>query len=282
MSNLCQYINPNSGKSCQHKKLFHSNFCYLKSHYPSKKEYNAATIRVMDHFLSISSPLPYSLDNVKIYNPPMNGACLYSCFVKYLIDNPTFLTNARGLHNTNDNFVHLYLSPENIAIADSFLRNVYLMQIMLKDYISEHRDEEIDSNFTWSLLVMECHQMSIEEYDMWYNISADMKDVVNGKIIPSRWGSSVEIIAFSKIFGIDINVYQPLQINDKYEIKECKTYFKNMRIKLLQNAEYSINVENSENKFLSPMNLFLANNHYALVTVPSGNPKGSDGAVTPT
>ena len=201
MSGLCEYINPSSGNPCTHAKLFQSDFCYLKSHYPSKKKYNEAITRVTYHFITTSSPLPCSLDKVEIYNPLENGSCLYSCFVKYLMMNPYILTNVRDLHKSRDEFVHLYLSPDTITSADSFSRNTYLMQIMLKDYISEHCNELIDNSYTWAQMVEQCHEMSIEEYDMWYNIAADANNVANGKLIPSRWGSSVEIIAFSKIFG---------------------------------------------------------------------------------
>lgn len=254
-SNYCDYLNPSNGKPCTHWKLYKSNFCHKKSHYPTNELYTESIQTVRTHFESISSPLP-PMDNLDVYNPPMNGACLYSCFVKYLMHHPAVYENA---NNPFHSLIHSYLS--NLGTEEDN-QNIYRMQILLKDYICEHRDEMIEDNFTWSLLVEECHQMSIRDYDMYYNIAASLGEKVNGRIVPSRWGSMVELLAFSRIFGISVRIYKTIHINAKYQIEECITNQKNMRLQLVQDIG-----ESPSSDFNSDTTVHLINvrNHYILV-----------------
>jgi hypothetical protein len=270
----CDYLNPSNGKPCNHFKLYKSNFCHKKTHHPDPILYKGTIQSVRNHFQSISSPIP-SIEHIQFYNPPMNGACLYSCFVKYLMNHISVYENAE---NPFHDLIHCYISnlgTDADFSLEQFNTNVYRMQILLKDYICEHRDDYIIDGITWSFLIEECHQMSIRDYDMYYNISASEENRINKRPIPSRWGSMAELLAFSKIFGIPIRIYKTIRINAKYQIVECFPHFDDMRLQFVQDVHVAIDQDSENQK--SPtieinewssdrtIHLIHVQNHYSLV-----------------
>lgn len=176
-----------------------------------------------------------------------DGLCLYRCMIRFLVDYQKEL-------NKNQLFYKIF-NDEKIKEGEASIH----LQMVLKDWILEHKDEKLDSSLpiegTISDLVMIDHGDyidSIETYGDLYSIPANeessfMDEMMGERIfIPMRWGGMTEIYAFSKIFGIEVNQWKSRRWNViKMEIEDCEKNERGSRLELIQKigeGEFSLDV----------------------------------------
>jgi hypothetical protein len=242
---MCEYISP-SGKICIHPKIYQSDFCHLKSHYPSIANYEETIQNQTNHFMSMTKDI--SLLNRIFYNPPANGACMYSCFANYVINHPHLLDKISKCNFTNS---------DNIKDNDVL---TIIIQRLIKKYIIDHKNTIIPQNdMTWEYLIRTCHCLSIDDYNKWFEIPAANPDIVtiDGKMveIPLRWGTMAELLAFCYIFEINAEIYIPVSLDKKYQIVESSYYLSKTRFQLIEDIHIS-NLTNNTIKMIH------SNNHY--------------------
>lgn len=189
-----------------------------------------------------------------------DGACLYRCLIRFMVDNQRKL-------NKHSFFYKIFDDPDikEGGAAEN-------LQFILKDWLYENRNELIDSfmNFDGTIgeFVLFDHEEipNMEIYRDLYGIFAGDDDFIitdelaqnleDGRvkqIIPQRWGGMSEIYAFYKIFGVIVNQYVNVSWVKKKMVYciEDKRYDKK-RYKLIQvigeNSELKINLlfNNSE------------------------------------
>jgi hypothetical protein len=252
LSQNCEYTS-SSGTLCKHTKLYNSDYCHLKSHYPSKDNYEKV-IQLQHDFFENNT---YNFTNKFFYNPPMNGSCMYYCFINYIMNNPNVF------NNTNNPFyelIHKYIQIEwnKIDRDIQYEKNVESVQQLLKDYIIQNQNKYPENfDIPWNILVRECHSLSIPEYDLWYSIPASQSDYIDGEPIPTRWGSLVECIAFSEIFGINSKIFLSVRFHQKQlKMVKCAPQLPEARYQLLNEVYYD------KMKKFRELNIILFENHY--------------------
>ena len=168
-----------------------------------------------------------------------DGLCLYRCMIRFLVDYQKELNH----HNC---FYQIFNDPTIKEIGASIN-----LQMILKDWILEHKDDQLDSSLpiegTVSDLVMIDHGEyidSIETYGNLYSIPANevshFDDEETGEMIciPTRWGGITEIYAFSKIFYIDVFQWNCKRWNfAKNEVEECDVKDRGGRLEIIQQIQ---------------------------------------------
>lgn len=173
---------------------------------------------------------------VEVYG---DGLCLYRCMIRFLVDYQKEL-------NHHDCFYKIF-NDKNIKEMGASIN----LQMILKDWILEHKDDRIDSSLpidgTISDLVMIDHGEyidSIETYGDLYSIPAnevshfDNEETGETTFIPTRWGGITEIYAFSKIFHINIYQWCCKRWNMiKGEVESCDGKDRGGRFEIIQQIQ---------------------------------------------
>jgi hypothetical protein len=248
---MCEYITPN-GKICIHSKIYQSNFCHLKSHYPSIANYEETIQNQENHFFSLTKDIP--VINRFFYNPRSNGACMYSCFANYLLNNPQIMNKMNTIcifYNINEEDL---INKKDIDIL------TIIIQKLIKKYIVQNKNNVIPNNeITWEYLIRTCHCLSIEDYDKWFEIPAKNSDImtINKKVveIPLRWGTIAELLAFCYLFEINAEIYFPVCLDKIYNIVNSSFYLSKTRFQLIENIHIFDNCDNI-------IKLIHSHNHY--------------------
>lgn len=168
-----------------------------------------------------------------------DGLCLYRCMIRFLVDYQKEL-------NHHDCFYKIF-NDTNIKEIGASIN----LQMMLKDWILEHKDDILDSSLpiegTLSDLVMIDHGEyvdSIETYGDLYSIPANEVSHFNDKetgetiFMPMRWGGVTEIYAFSKIFHIKVYQWSCKRWNViKSEIEGCDGKDRGGRFEIIQQIQ---------------------------------------------
>lgn len=228
----CQHFFKN-GNQCKNKAIGDLYFCHIKAHQNDMVAYNKTIEKLQAEFISSTM----SMNNICVRKIAKNGACAYQCMVwaiyqsnihnirnnqKILIDHESdysdeFIELLRKA-NTNTNYV-----DEN-KISNNIDDLANLMQQIVREWIMEHKDCIVNNISTLEEYVLMCHDGfdNIDEYnahyqedaseDIFYEIETGKfnkkgKPIIEKIYIDDRWGGSPEIYAFSKIFGMEVNIY---------------------------------------------------------------------------
>lgn len=177
--------------------------------------------------------------NFEIIEVNGDGLCLYRSMIRFLVDYQKELNH----HNC---FYKIFNDPNIKEIGASIN-----LQIILKDWILEHKDDLLDSSLpiegTISYLVMIDHGEyidSIETYGDLYSIPANDISIFNNEesgeaiFIPTRWGGITEIYAFSKIFELNVYQWSCKRWNViKGEVENCDGKDRGGRFKIIQQIQ---------------------------------------------
>lgn len=173
-----------------------------------------------------------------------DGACLYRCLIRYMVD-------IQKKINKNPNFHKVF---DNIDIKEGGAAKN--LQFLIKDWLYEHKDDKMDEymNFDGTVgdFVLIDHEdlPDMEVYQELYSIFAGDDDFLLKKtdetdkkgnilyekvFIPLRWGGVCELYAFYKIFDINVNQYIGVRWNkSKQKEDNCEFDKKDRRFKLIQ------------------------------------------------
>jgi hypothetical protein len=192
-----------------------------------------------------------------------DGACLYRCLIRYMVDIQKHINN-------NPNFKIVF---DDINIKEGGAAKN--LQFLIKDWLYKNKDEKLDDfmNFDGTIgdFVLIDHEEipNMEIYNELYSIFAgdedylisesDETNIKGDKLyekvyIPLRWGGMSELYAFNKIFDININQYIGVRWNkSKQRMDNCEFDKKDRRYRLIQkigiednNLEVNLLFNNSE------------------------------------
>ena len=183
----CLHFNKN-GSACGNKKLTGSNYCYLKSHYPSLEDYEEISKKIYQHYLT--KTIDHNIYTVT--DVIGDGACLYRCFALHLLKNLDLLAKVNeevylDYMKMINQYFKLKLEDDNIEIKNwsseeyqikiqdiikqKMLETNYLfvnklskyLQVKIKDWLVEHKNLSIEElgGFTLESLVENCHDISL-------------------------------------------------------------------------------------------------------------------------
>ena len=227
----CTYTSP-SGKLCG-KPAINTDVdgscqCHIKSHWPDVNKYTEFVQRRESEFNSSTT----SISEEQIETVTKDGACFYRTVAKHIIHNPEAFD----------------MDVENLTERDIAEK----VQSNITSFIEENKDKQIlqFGSQTFEDAILETHDeiCSFEHYIDLYKIFAGDNDYIyeetidkNGKKrkkkveIPDRWGSSVEQVAISMLYGMTINVH----LLQKFDKRMCRVIevtkrAKNIRTKLYQ------------------------------------------------
>ncbi len=216
MENICNFTN------CKKPKVNTSNYCYCKSHYPSKEEYEVI-------YNNILSTFQYESINVNDYEEIKtfeNGSCMYHAMVKFLIDNQDKHHIKNNKHFQNLTKEWYIKSESNSNIKDEVILTRRLQEL-LRSWIMNNLDKpmiECDNILVRDMVLIshDPYIESIEDYSKYYQIYAGDPDYIEesdtipnvkkGKnkkkvVIPTRWGSIIEAYAFKELFQVNVHMY---------------------------------------------------------------------------
>jgi len=285
----CLHISK-SGITCDNKKILGTNFCYLKSHHSNQKEYQDCVETLYQNYVSQT----IDSKNFQVIDVIGDGACLYRCFTVHLLKNLKTLSKTNHeiysdfMEITNE-FFQLKMENNTVKIDDwsqeeyqskiqeiieqKMLETNYMfvnklakyLQVKIKDWLVSNKSMPIEElgGFTLEHLVENCHDITLEQYNVLYEIFAGdldyimiqqddsdesigvKEDVSNqsrsngGKMqklnIPDRWGSTSETYGFSGLCHINVNVF----VIKRFDRKSCgiilgKKIVKSSRMELYQ------------------------------------------------
>ena len=203
----------------------------------------------------------YDKNHFQIVNVDSDGSCLYKCLIAYInYYSDSFTDNAKIKDLFNDDLSDKYYNENEDKI-------VFQLQLKLKNWLVDHADDkcEIIDDLTVGGMTLMMHEemKSMEDYDKTFNIYAGAPDFIDvptnelyksgknkGKAkckkvpIPLRWGSTAELYAFNKIYGINIIQYMLIRYDkkkDKYV--SCTLKAKEYKFKPIQNITNDANEE---------------------------------------
>ena len=141
------------------------------------------------------------------------------------------LANTLHLRMDGDDNICAFNRPSNIINDENFSYDGILQEEIARElqekayhWIVTNLDKEYPSlGISISDMIINCHEMSVEEYISYYKFFAGDLIVRNIKrnnktiteLVPNRWGSILELYALSIIYSVPICVY----ISQKYDIK---------------------------------------------------------------
>jgi hypothetical protein len=229
----CQHFFKN-GNQCKNKAIGDLYFCHIRAHQNDMVAYNETIEKLQAEFISST----INMNNFSLIRKiTKNGACAYQCMVwAVYYRNIHKIKNQKDIlidHESDysDKFIELLRSSrtsknnvDDNKISDNIDDLANLMQQIVREWIMEHRDYIVDNISTLEEYVLMCHDGfdNIDEYNAHYQEDASKEiiyEVETGKFnkkgkpiiekiyIDDRWGGSPEIYAFSKIFGMEVNIY---------------------------------------------------------------------------
>ena len=264
MAKNCNFISPH-GTKCTKKRICDSEYCYLKSHYPTVYLYKVTMSNISDSFSQLSS----SRDRFTVYDVDKDGACMYYCLSRFLFNFSMILKNHKLMGEYFDILKINKGITENIMEdpkkLNDFIKSLtdadfdesrdclsrYLQQ-KIKNWCVANASSNIDefgiSLSDWILMTHE-EIKSIEDYNNIYDIFAGDPDFIltpsdekykSGKNkgqykmikeeIPERWGGITELYAFNNLFNTSVNVYIFKKFDQrKGEIVTCTSRSANAR-----------------------------------------------------
>jgi hypothetical protein len=173
-----------------------------------------------------------------------DGACLYRCLIRYMVDIQKKINQNPLFHKVFDDI--------NIMEGGA-AKN---LQFVIKDWLYENKDEKMDEfmNFDGTVgeFVLIDHEEvpDMEVYNELYSIFAGDDDYIitesdekNEKgeskyeklFIPLRWGGICELYGFYKVFNINVNQYVGVRWNkSKQRVDNCEFDKNDRRFKLIQ------------------------------------------------
>lgn len=177
--------------------------------------------------------------NFEIVEVNGDGLCLYRCMIRFLVDYQKEL-------NHHDCFYKIFNHPNIKEIGASIN-----LQMILKDWILEHKDDQLDSSLPIEGTVLDLviidhgeYVDSIETYADLYSIPANEESHFNDEetgetiFIPTRWGGVTEIYAFSQIFHIHIYQWSCKRWNIvKGEVENCDRKDRGGRFEMIQQIQ---------------------------------------------
>jgi hypothetical protein len=212
MENICLFTN------CKKTKVSTSNYCYCKSHYPSKEEYEVVYNNILSTFQSVSINVN-DYQEIKTFE---DGSCMYNAMVKFLSDNqdkPNIKNNKHFQNLTKE----WYLKSDTHSMINNETILTRRLQELLRSWIITNLDKPIIEcgNILVRDMVLISHDpyiKSIEDYIKYYQIYAGDPDYIeedndskkkNKKrvSIPTRWGSTIEAYAFKELFQVNVYMY---------------------------------------------------------------------------
>lgn len=213
MENICAFTN------CKKVKVNTSNYCYCKTHYPFKEEYEVVYNNILNTFEAESIDVN-AYEEIKTFE---DGSCMYNAMVKFLLEHQDkhHIKNNKYFQNlTKDWYIKNNLNNINIQNEVILTRRV---QELLRSWIMNNLDKSIIEcdNILVRDMVLISHDSyieSIEDYSKYYAIYAGDPDYIieendtdkksKKKIsIPTRWGSIIEVYAFKELFKVNVNMY---------------------------------------------------------------------------
>jgi len=186
---ICSY------DQCTKTRVPNSDFCYCKSHYSSRKAYDAVYEKNVSDFMSDS----LDIDDFHVIKTNEDGSCLYHSLVLFMRKHksiPRFTTFLEG-------------EEEDETLCRK-------LQECLRSWLLDHLDDVVPDFGDISVrdMILLFHQPdieSIDQYSQYYSIYAGDADFIHDgkkKIrIPTRWGSSAELYAFKTLFQVHIYIY---------------------------------------------------------------------------
>ena len=216
MENLCAFSN------CKKTKVSTSNYCYCKSHYSSKEEYEVVYNNILNTFKNESIDVN-GYEEVKTFE---DGSCMYNAMVKFLLDhkdkeniknNKHFQNLVKEWYSNDDSL----LSSNDVSKKNEIILTRRLQEL-LRSWIMNNLDKPMIecNNILVRDMVIISHEPyieSIEEYSKYYQIYAGDLDYImeenesskkSKKVyIPTRWGSMIEAYAFKELFQVNVYTY---------------------------------------------------------------------------
>lgn len=214
MENICSFTN------CKKAKINTSNFCYCKTHYPSKQEYEVVYNNILSTFQSESIDVN-AYNEVKTFK---DGSCMYNAMVKFLLEHK----DKQNIKN-NKHFQNLTKDWYSKSVSNTNIENEVILtrrlQELLRSWIMNNLDKQMIEcgDILVRDMVLISHDPyieSIEDYSKYYEIYAGDSDYIfteskeedskKGKkkvSIPTRWGSTIEAYAFKELFQVNVHMY---------------------------------------------------------------------------
>jgi hypothetical protein len=194
----------------------------------------------------------FDKNELEIINVDSDGSCLYKCLIAYFnYYQDIYKDNKDVTELFNNNMMDEYYEENENTI-------VFNLQKKLKNWLVEHQDDKCtiidDMSVRDFILMMHSDIGTIEEYDKIFEIFAGDPNFINIKTndvyksgknkgqpktakspIPLRWGSTAELYAFNKIYGINIIQYMPIRFDNKAKkFIPCTLKSKQYRFKPIQ------------------------------------------------
>lgn len=276
MENICGFTN------CKKPKVSTSNYCYCKSHYPSKEEYEIVYNNILNTF-QYESINVNDYEEIKTFE---DGSCMYNAMVKFLLDNKDkhHIKNNKHFQNLIKEWYSKSESNSNIKDEVILTRRI---QELLRSWIMNNLDKpmiECDNILVRDMLLIshDPYIESIEDYSKYYQIYAGDPDYIEeennsvpnvkkGKnkkkvVIPTRWGSTIEAYAFKELFQVNVHMYTKYKfVKRTLNVTICTDKERSNTENIYRYKIY--NVYNASNNIYDPeKNLYLvylsSKNHY--------------------
>jgi len=197
----CNHIGRNNNK-CKNYRLGESMFCYLKSHHSDADAYEKIIEKQYQNY--ITNTIDHSHFTLK--DVVGDGACLYRCFVIYLLYNlqnlvevnkPMYEILSKNVNeffqlkfNSSIDIINMHPDQYKTFIDEIFDNRMIevnylfinklakIIQVALKTWLVEHKDLTIEElgGFTIENLIQNCHDITIEQYEYLYDIFAGEND----------------------------------------------------------------------------------------------------------
>ena len=229
---MCSY-STSTGRNCTNTAIYMNDagqhLCHLRGHSQNKFEYAAFIDRSTEQFDNETLPV----DPTDIINTRGDGACFYRVCAKYILSHSELFPD---------------IPVEAVQSEDELAR---FIQQRIVDFIELNPDTAISQlgGQTLEDAVTGTHEdiSSFEEYITIYQQFAGEPDYIidetflNGRKkkckipIPDRWGSSLEQLVFSMIYGVKMNVHILQKFDKRFcQVKEVTKRAKDIRLKLYQ------------------------------------------------
>lgn len=225
---------------CNNKKIGELKYCHLKSHNKkNKEEYNTYISKIKNEFQIKTFPK----DNFIIIDIPRDGACMFICLAKYLINKKNnFIDNINDediARKVQDEIVGWIIENKNLEFPGS-------SGILIKDLICMVHDD----------------MDSIDDYEYIFGIYAG-DEIEDDEEFPERWGTILELYAFHNLYKVNVNVYVLKKLNNKFEEIICSKRSNEYRFCLYHNF-FNERFENN-NEVNLYFNSIHKNAHYELL-----------------
>ena len=214
MENLCTFTN------CKKTKVKGSNYCYCKSHYPSKEDYDIVYNNILNNFLLESNNVNEYIE-IKTFE---DGSCMYNAMIKFLLEHKDKqkIKNNKHFQNITKDW-YLKNNLNNITTQNEVILTRRLQEL-LRSWIMNNLDKPMveSDNILVRDMVLISHDPyieSIEDYSKYYAIYAGDPDYIQDTIIgseckskkkisiPTRWGSMIETYAFKELFQVNVHIF---------------------------------------------------------------------------